>query len=380
MNSMDEYKHPGRYSPSCAGVMLNIPPEPEGHPRMKHRCPSPLLGATNNLNLAPMPRKRASSFKKPKEKNLDMFLNDDMRPRTSSMPTRNSLRKPHAQDLRRAFLGLNIDPLGDRYTVRAFEMNSKGIIIKRSDSLRSRSTNSVLSSEGDIYPLSPLSQTSSSVSRESVRTSPGSVFPTVSIPTRVLITGAPDVGKTAIAQQFMTSEYLGGFDTSIDGETEKTVNVLLNGEETALSFIEQSELEDADDVTDSTAAYVIVYACDDKTSFDRAVDTLYNLRQKQHRDDVIFFVGNKSDLVRSRCVTADEAKAVAMTYNCKFVETSVVLNVHVDELLVGIVKQLRIRSEGDSDKSTGCASTSLSLLNKIFKKDSISKSCENLYA
>lgn len=58
-------------------------------------------------------------------------------------------------------------------------------------------------------------------------------------------------------------------------------------------------------MNDSTAAYVIVYACDDKTSFDRAVDTLYNLRQKQHRDDVIFFVGNKSDLVRSRCVTAD---------------------------------------------------------------------------
>lgn len=60
-----------------------------------------------------------------------------------------------------------------------------------------------------------------------------------------------------------------------------------------------------DDINDTVAAYLIVYACDDRASFDRAVDTLYNLRQKHHRDDVIFFVGNKSDLVRSRCVTAE---------------------------------------------------------------------------
>lgn len=79
--------------------------------------------------------------------------------------------------------------------------------------------------------------------------------------------------------------------------------------------------------------------------------------------------------------SVSEAKAVAMTYDCKFVETSVVLNVKVDELLVGIVKQLRIKSsESTADKSTGCASSSKSLLNKIFRKDNISKSCENLYA
>ena len=77
-----------------------------------------------------------------------------------------------------------------------------------------------------------------------------------------------------------------------------------------------------------------------------------------------------------------EAKAVAITYSCKFIETSVVLNLNVDELLVGIVKQLRLHGTehtNGEDKSTGCASSSKSFLNKIFKKDSISKSCENLY-
>lgn len=359
-------------------IVLTIPDVKGKHER--HRCPSPLLGHTNNVNLLPLPRKRASSFKKPKEKNLDVFMEDDIRPRTSSMPTRSNFRRPQAHLLQRALLRLNIEQDADKYPVRSFEMNSKGVIVKRTDSMRSRSTNSI-QSDGDLYPLSPVSQTSSSVSKESVGTSPGSTAPVAFDPVKISIMGAPSVGKTAIAQQFMTSEYLGGFDTSIDGETEKTVNVLLNGEETALAFVEQGENEEMEEEYENIAAYLIVYACDDRKSFDRAVDILYNLRQKQHSEDVIFFVGNKSDLVRSRCVTSEEAKAVAVTYNCKFVETSVVLNVNVDELLVGIVKQLRLRaSEASNDKSTGCASSSKSLLNKIFKKDNLSKSCENLYA
>ncbi|KAH3770128.1 hypothetical protein DPMN_171409 [Dreissena polymorpha] len=359
-------------------IILRLPDETKHGPE-RFRCPSPLLCSSNNLNIESTYRKRASSFKKPKVKNLDVYLHDNgMRPRTCSMPSSNSLKKPRAQILRREFMNIEADP--DTYTVREFEMNSKGVIIHRSDSLRSRSTNSIVSSEGDIGPISPLSQishTSSSLSRESPRLSP------LAYVHRVLVLGASGCGKTALNQQFMTSEYLGGFNTSTDGEAEKTVNVLLNGEETVLSFLERSDLDDLDgNIGGTVMAYIIVYACDDRPSFDRAVDILYTLRQKQHRDEIIIFVGNKSDLVRSRSVTIEEAKAVAKTYDCKFIETSVVLNVHVDELLVGVVKQLRLRNAAeiaDDKVSPGCSSTSKSLLSKIFKKDNISKSCENLY-
>ena len=197
---------------NTAQIMLHLPDE-SGRSKNRCRCPSPLLGSSNlnNLNIQPMSRKRASSFKKPKEKNLDMFLSTSMRPRTSSMPSRSAFRKPHAHLLQKAVLGLNIEPDTETYTVRAFEMNSKGVIIHRSDSLRSRSTNSIMSSEGDFCPLSPTSRTSSSVSRESVNPSPGPSKPHA----RVLVIGMASCGKTAITQQFMTSEYLGGFDTSI---------------------------------------------------------------------------------------------------------------------------------------------------------------------
>ena len=72
-----------------------------------------------------------------------------------------------------------------------------------------------------------------------------------------------------------------------------------------------------------------------------------------------------------------ESVAVANTYNCKVIETSVVLNMKFVELLVGIVKQIRIQNKSDSD--TGCAFKGKKVLNKIFKKDSLTKSCENLF-
>lgn len=191
-----------------AQYLLNIPPEGQEN-GVRRRCPSPLIGAFNNLNIEPMTRKRASSFKR--DKHLDFFHDEGMRPRTCSAPTKNNLRKPN---LHRTHLGLNIQPDAERYRVRSFKMNSKGVVVV-GDTFRSRSSNSVCSSGSEACPLSPLSRTSSSMSRDSAGTSPGSVTNNTGFPSRILLLGSPGVGKTAVTQQFMTSEYLGGFDTSI---------------------------------------------------------------------------------------------------------------------------------------------------------------------
>lgn len=40
-----------------------------------------------------------------------------------------------------------------------------------------------------------------------------------------------------------------------------------------------------------------------------------------------------------------EGKAMATAYDCKFIETSVSLNHNVDELLVGLLSQIRLKLE-----------------------------------
>ena len=172
------------------------------------------------------PHSRSASWKKAKRpKDLDL---GEMRPRTASMPTRNPYRKQCDT--------LNVPNQSSRscpkesnglVRVRSFKTTSKGLV-NRGDSFKSKSksTNSMAGSEssqgsGQITQCADERR----ASRTSVN-SQGSVTATcsnassveVEPPYRVLVMGAGGVGKTAIVQQFMTSEYMGAEDTSSLGE------------------------------------------------------------------------------------------------------------------------------------------------------------------
>lgn len=84
-----------------------------------------------------------------------------------------------------------------------------------------------------------------------------------------------------------------------------------------------------------------------------------------------------------------DGKQLAMAHDCKFIETSSGIQHNVDELLVGVLKQIRLREEADKKKRKkklmgGGSRTSLSLgiardiLQKMCLQDNRSKSCENL--
>lgn len=133
-------------------------------------------------------------------------------------------------------------------------------------------------------------------------------------------------------------------------------------------------------------------------------------------------VGNKADLARARAITSNgkkttlmslktifqknfsvslyfnnsiysEGKGLAVSKDCKFIETSSGIQHNVDELLVGILKQIRLREMLEKKKSMTKekskmkgSKTSLRLhfakeiLQKICLNDiSKSKSCENLH-
>ena len=49
---------------------------------------------------------------------------------------------------------------------------------------------------------------------------------------------------------------------------------------------------------------------------------------------------------------SSEGCELASSYDCKFIETSVGLNHHVDELLVGVLKQILLRQEQDTGADT----------------------------
>ncbi|XP_008554911.2 GTP-binding protein REM 1 [Microplitis demolitor] len=213
--------------------------------------------------------------------------------------------------------------------------------------------------------------------------------------------GGPGVGKTALISQFMTSECINAYDRQRDETKEESVFVMLNGEETELKFANVSDLKAQFEKENQPDAYIIMYSVIDRASFQQAEELLSKLHvQNVLRIRPAILVGNKIDLVRSRAVTFQDGKYSAYTYHAKFIEISVGINHNVDELLVGVLHQIRLKRQiynhssnvGDLEKITKSnhwyKSKSMMratvkahrVLTWLFKKDDNKfKNCENLH-
>ncbi|CRK92522.1 CLUMA_CG006084, isoform A [Clunio marinus] len=220
--------------------------------------------------------------------------------------------------------------------------------------------------------------------------------PTPSPRYRVVMLGDSATGKTALVNQFMTSEYMHTYDASLDDEFgEKTVSILLDGEESEMIFIDHPASEMS--VENSLSTYephacIIVYSIVQKSSFRCAEEILnYLWRENVTKDKAVIVVGNKADLARSRAISTTEGKQLAASRDVKFIETSSGIQHNVDELLVGILKQIRLKETREKKQSSSKMKnsrthSSLHMAKEILQKIcfsqldiSKSKSCENLH-
>lgn len=139
------------------------------------------------------------------------------RPRRNSMPSNKcrNLLSVSFQDLQQRNDGKDKDSLR---RVRSFKTTSKGGVVNRGDSFK-RKKQSEVSYSGCTVTVDPAEEFG--LSRARLSSDNSSESGTGDIPHakandcfRVVILGAQGVGKTALTQQFMTSEYLAQFDTS----------------------------------------------------------------------------------------------------------------------------------------------------------------------
>ncbi|XP_061188622.1 GTP-binding protein RAD-like [Saccostrea echinata] len=91
---------------------------------------------------------------------------------------------------------------------------------------------------------------------------------------------------------------------------------------------------------DDADACVVMFAVSDKASFQFAKLCVQNIR-RSHREDVpIFLVANKSDLIRYRKVSTNDAIKVADIHKCLFFETSLTMNHNTEELCKEVLVQI----------------------------------------
>lgn len=195
----------------------------------------------------------------------------------------------------------------------------------------------------------------------------------------VALLGHAAVGKTSIIDQFMSSDHADVYRRETDDKTTDTevdlreVSVDVNGEESILGFLEPSSPTyrlDQLAADHSPDCYVVVYAVDDTESLGAAKSTLaWLVRNGAIPSRPCILTGNKIDLARTRVISTQEGMDVAVQYGTKFLETSPGMGHHIDELLVGIVMQLRLREVSIVPQEKGnLKSTVKGLFSKITGK------------
>ncbi|GAB0087208.1 uncharacterized protein DMENIID0001_014900 [Sergentomyia squamirostris] len=266
------------------------------------------------------------------------------RMRTASMPAEN--RKPRLSELRRSAIHC-ADVDIEYYRLRSFSITSHGIC-NLGDSMRSRrsrSINSVTSSNSgrDRHNSNASQTTTNDLAMDTEQGDGTTAY-------KVAMLGASGVGKTALTYQFTTSEYICAYDLSLDDDYgQKTVSVLLDGQETDLEIIDHPACEmstEAFCATYNIDIFVVVYSVVDRKTFKAAEKVLHYLRDNEMlltRGAIL--VGNKTDLERHREVPTQGGRRLAKDVNCKFIETSSGLDHNVDELLVGIVAQVKLNPQ-----------------------------------
>ncbi|KAH3773058.1 GTP-binding protein RAD-like [Dreissena polymorpha] len=279
--------------------------------------------------------------------------------------------------------------------VRSFRTTSKGVV-NSGDIVRKRGSISLSVSTGLAVTTSDIDLSKESHSRSrlpsctSQASSAGNSAASSGTPSyyRVLVLGSSGVGKSALINQFMSSE------NNISDEmsaSDSTVSVMLDEEESLLEFCnfpdDQFPEEDI-----NVDAYVLVFSIADRATYEYANNLMRYLRNDVCTDRSIFLVANKTDLVRKRTVDKNEARLCASYYSSKYVETSASLNHHVDNLLAGIVTQIRLKLNPDRilqqpDRAVvkgrlkhrhGSLQSAKTVLQKLFSRQK-SLSCDNLY-
>lgn len=156
---------------------------------------------------------------------------------------------------------------------------------------------------------------------------------------RIALLGQNGVGKSSLALSLagQTDETL-----SIDSETQPCgegyeCTVTVDDEDSKVIIVDNWKQDLSSLQCD---VCVLVFSVTDRRSFHRTAQLRLLLREAQPQTPIIL-AGNKSDLVRSREISSEEAQSSAVMFDCLYVELSASLDHGTTELMEAAVRTAR---------------------------------------
>ncbi|KAJ0055674.1 hypothetical protein NL108_009634 [Boleophthalmus pectinirostris] len=182
---------------------------------------------------------------------------------------------------------------------------------------------------------------------------------------KLAVLGASSVGKTALIVRFLTKRFIGDYEANTGALYSRklpldTEDVSLQIQDTpCVSLQEDDGLYCQEQINRSiywADGYVFVFSITDYSSY-RTVQPLYQHVRRIHPSGniPIILVGNKSDLLRARQVSADDGETLATTLGGVYFETSARENHHsVHSAFLHLCQEvIRSFGSGNGEKRRG---------------------------
>ncbi|TRY95497.1 hypothetical protein DNTS_026155 [Danionella cerebrum] len=181
------------------------------------------------------------------------------------------------------------------------------------------------------------------ISISNVQDSPKPPQPKYHGPLRIVLLGQNGVGKSSLALCLAGQS---DRSLSIDSETQADEGyqrrVTVDDEDSTILVFDSWKQELS---TLQCEVCILVFSLTDRRSFHRIAQLRLLLRESLPHTPIIL-VGNKSDLVRSREISTEEAHSSAMMFGCLYLELSVTLDHRTNDLLEAAVRAARGHSLG----------------------------------
>eukprot|EP01095_Lingulamoeba_sp_RSL-Kostka_P000535 TRINITY_DN10810_c3_g1_i1.p1 TRINITY_DN10810_c3_g1~~TRINITY_DN10810_c3_g1_i1.p1 ORF type:complete len:189 (+),score=70.26 TRINITY_DN10810_c3_g1_i1:159-725(+) len=170
---------------------------------------------------------------------------------------------------------------------------------------------------------------------------------------KIVVAGSGSVGKSALTISYIQHTFVDEYDPTIEDSYRKQVQI--GNEVCVLDILDTAGQDEYICMRDSYyiqgQAFLVVFSLASYSSFCEVDSFIEHIQRIKDSDNVpIVLVGNKSDLVSERQVTAEAFKEKAEKYNVPFIETSAAVRKNVDEAFAKSVEEVRrIRNINNKD-------------------------------
>ncbi|KAH0795080.1 small GTP-binding protein [Histomonas meleagridis] len=164
---------------------------------------------------------------------------------------------------------------------------------------------------------------------------------------KVVVFGAGAVGKSALTIQFVQGYFITDYDPTIEDSYKRVL--LVDNENVQLDILDTAGQDDFAPMRTSYMrqgkGFIIVYAIDDRASFEEAEAFYRDLSRTKGTSNVpVVLCGNKCDLEDKRVVSKTEGEELAQKLGATFYETSALANINIENAFTALVRKIREQS------------------------------------